>query len=266
MTWAIGIDTGGTFTDVIAMETNTGEIHTLKVPSTPADPSQALLNGVEAFLQAVPGATASDISFFAHGTTVATNAVIERKGVPTGLLITRGTGAVYMARMSRQPAPFEMLNPNFQKPAPLVANRFTREIPERVLFYGSVELVLDEAAVLAAVTELVEVHGIQSLAVSYLFSFMRPLHEQRTKEPSTRCCRTAISCRAFHSDASEPKARRAAVHRSSPDRSRPGARQRTCTAGPRPGRHESGRCHPPGAEWRGRIGQSVATGHTKAAG
>lgn len=182
MTWAIGIDTGGTFTDVIAMETNTGEIHTLKVPSTPADPSQALLNGVEAFLQAVPGATASDISFFAHGTTVATNAVIERKGVPTGLLITRGTGAVYMARMSRQPAPSEMLNPNFQKPAPLVANRFTREIPERVLFDGSVELVLDEVAVLAAVTELVEVHGIQSLAVSYLFSFMRPLHEQRTKE------------------------------------------------------------------------------------
>lgn len=89
MTWAIGIDTGGTFTDVIAMEANTGEIHTLKVPSTPADPSQALLNGVEAFLQAVPGATASDISFFAHGTTVATNAVIEHKGVPTGLFLAR---------------------------------------------------------------------------------------------------------------------------------------------------------------------------------
>jgi N-methylhydantoinase A len=182
MTWAIGIDTGGTFTDVIAMETSTGEIRTLKVPSTPTDPSLALLNGLEAFLQAVPGATASDISFFAHGTTVATNAVIERKGVPTGLLITRGTGAVYMARMSRQPAPSEMLNPNFQKPAPLVANRFTREIPERVLFDGSVELELNEAEVLTAVTELVEVHGIRSLAVCYLFSFMRPLHEQRTKE------------------------------------------------------------------------------------
>jgi N-methylhydantoinase A len=182
MTWAVGVDTGGTFTDVIAMEAGTGVIRTLKVPSTPGDPSQAVLDGVQAFLQAEPEARAADIAFFAHGTTVATNAVIENKGVPTGLLITSGTSAVYMARMSRQPAPAEMLNPHFRKPAPLVAPRFTREIPERVLFDGSVDLALDEGAVLSAVTDLVKLHGIESLAVCYLFSFMAPRHEQRTKE------------------------------------------------------------------------------------
>jgi N-methylhydantoinase A len=181
MSWAIGVDTGGTFTDVIAMEAKSGRVRTLKVPSTPSDPSQAVLNGVEAFLASAPDVKASDISFFAHGTTVATNAVIENKGVPTGLLITRGTSAVYMARVSRQPAPSEMLNPHFQKPAPLVPARMTREIAERVLFDGSIEQPLDEAAVLAAVTDLVKVYGVRSIAVSYLFSFMAPEHEQRTR-------------------------------------------------------------------------------------
>jgi N-methylhydantoinase A len=182
MSWALGIDSGGTFTDVMAMEVESGEIHTLKVPSTPEDPSQALLDGVEAFLQAVPGTRASDIAFFAHGTTVATNAVIERKGVSTGLLITRGTSAVYLARKSRQPAPAEMLNPHFQKPLPLVPPRATREIPERLLFDGSVEQALDEAAVRDAVAELVRVHQVEAVAVCYLFSFMNPRHEQRTRE------------------------------------------------------------------------------------
>jgi N-methylhydantoinase A len=182
MSWALGIDSGGTFTDVMAMEVESGKIRTLKVPSTPEDPSQALLDGVEAFLQAVPGTRASDISFFAHGTTVATNAVIERKGASTGLLITRGTSAVYLARKSRQPAPSEMLNPHFQKPLPLVPPRATREIPERLLFDGSVEQALDETAVRDAVAELVRIHRIEAVAVCYLFSFMNPRHEQRTRE------------------------------------------------------------------------------------
>jgi len=182
MSWAIGVDTGGTFTDLIAMRFASGEIRTIKVPSTPADPSLAVLSAVNAFLEAVPGAKATDIAFFAHGTTVATNAVIERKGVSTGLLITRGTRAVYVARMSRQQPPAEMLNPHFQKPEPLVAPRLTREIPERALFDGSIAEELDEAAVLASVEELVKLHRIESLAVSYLFSFMNPAHEQRTRE------------------------------------------------------------------------------------
>jgi N-methylhydantoinase A len=182
MGWALGIDTGGTFTDVIAFNFDTGLIQTLKVPSTPADPSQGVLNGVEAFLKAVPSAQAKDIEFFAHGTTVAANAVIERKGSRTGLLITKGTRAVYEARMSRQPPPAEMLNPNFSKSPPLVPSRLTREIPERILFDGAVESTLDEAAVLSSVDELVRLYDVESIAVCYLFSFMNDRHERRTRE------------------------------------------------------------------------------------
>ena len=182
MGWALGIDTGGTFTDVIAFNFDSGHIQTLKVPSTPADPSQGVLNGVDAFLRAVPSARAKDIEFFAHGTTVATNAVIERKGSRTGLLITKGTRAVYEARMSRQPPPAEMLNPNFSKSPPLVPSRLTREIPERILFDGAIQTSLDEDAVLSSVEELVRLYDVQSIAVCYLFSFMNDEHERRTCE------------------------------------------------------------------------------------
>jgi N-methylhydantoinase A len=182
MAWSIGIDTGGTFTDVVGLELGTGEIRTVKVPSTPQDPSQAVLAGIDAFIASIPGMIASDVKFFAHGTTVATNAVIERKGARTGLLITKGTGAVYMARSSAQPMPGDMVNPAYRKPPLLVPARLTREVDERTLFDGTVERTLDEAATLAAVRELVETYEVESLAVCYLFSFTNPAHERRTRE------------------------------------------------------------------------------------
>jgi len=180
MTWMIGIDTGGTFTDVIGMNRLTGELRTVKVPSTPRDPSQAIVNGVAALMEVKGDFTAKDISFFAHGTTVATNAVIERKGARTGLLVTRGTNAVYFARMSRQPEGLEVLSPDLQKPAPLVALSHTREIGERLAFDGAVLQALDEEEVLAQVRDLVQKKKVESIAVCYLFSFMRADHEQAT--------------------------------------------------------------------------------------
>ena len=126
MTWMIGIDTGGTFTDVIALNRDTGELRTIKVPSTPREPSQAIVNGIAALIALKRDFVASDISFFAHGTTVATNAVIERKGARTGLLITQGTNAVYFARKSRQAEGEDALNPGFQKPSPLVRSEERR--------------------------------------------------------------------------------------------------------------------------------------------
>jgi N-methylhydantoinase A len=166
----------------MAFELNLGTIHTLKVPSTPSDPSQAVLDGVQAFLHMVPAVKASDIHFFAHGTTVATNAIIERKGVCTGLFITKGTGAVYLARMSRQPPATQMLNPYYSKPTPLVPRRLTREIPERVLYDGTIEKPLDETTVLDSVAELVRLYDVKSIAICYLFSFMNDFHERRTCE------------------------------------------------------------------------------------
>lgn len=180
MTWMIGIDTGGTFTDVIAMNRQSGELRTVKVSSTPRDPAQAIINGIAALIEAKKDFAASDISFFAHGTTVATNAVIERKGARAGLLITKGTNAVYLARMSRQLEGVDALNPNFQKPAPLIALSHTREINERLAYDGSVLQPLDEQDVLAQVRELVQQKNIDSIAVCYLFSFMRADHEQAT--------------------------------------------------------------------------------------
>lgn len=182
MTWSIGIDTGGTFTDVVGLESGTGRLHTVKVPSTPHDPSQAVLAGIDAFVQSVPGMRAADIGFFAHGTTVATNALIEHKGARTGMLITKGTGAVYMARASAQPMPGDMINPAYRKPPLLIPARTTREIPERVLFDGAVETPLDEATVVAAVRDLVQTGDVESIAVCYLFSFMNPAHERATRE------------------------------------------------------------------------------------
>ena len=182
MMWSIGIDTGGTFTDVVGLEGSTGRLHTVKVPSTPHDPSQAVLAGIDAFVQSVPGMSAADIRFFAHGTTVATNALIEHKGARTGMLITKGTGAVYLARASAQPMPGDMINPGYRKPALLIPARTTREIPERVLFDGSVDTPLDESTVVAAVRDLVQTGDIESIAVCYLFSFMNPAHELATRE------------------------------------------------------------------------------------
>lgn len=182
MSWSVGIDTGGTFTDVVGLNVATGEVRTAKVPSTPQDPSQAVLAGIDALLAAMPELSGGDIGFFAHGTTVATNAVIERKGPPTGLLTTRGMGAVYTARMSAQPAPADMINPQFQRVPLLVPPRLTREVPERILFDGSVAEPLDEDAALELVRVLVEGQGVESIGVCYLFSFMNPEHERRTRD------------------------------------------------------------------------------------
>ncbi|MEX0923669.1 MAG: hydantoinase/oxoprolinase family protein [Rhodovibrionaceae bacterium] len=182
MSWMIGVDTGGTFTDVIALNRDTGDLRTLKVSSTPRDPSQAIAAGIQGLIDAPGDFSAADVSFFAHGTTVATNAVIERKGSRTGLLITEGTNAVYIARMSRQPEGYEAMNPDLQKPAPLVPLSKTREVEERLAYDGEVLKPLKQENVLAQLRDLVEKENIESLAVCFLFSFMRSDHEKAALE------------------------------------------------------------------------------------
>ena len=94
--WMIGVDTGGTFTDLVAFAPATGELRTIKVPSVPADPSQALIDALDELFRT--GIAPSQVDCLVHGTTVATNAVLESAGVRAGLLITRGFRAVYEAR------------------------------------------------------------------------------------------------------------------------------------------------------------------------
>jgi N-methylhydantoinase A len=177
--WMVGVDTGGTFTDLVAFEPLTGELRTIKVPSVPADPSSAVINALDELFRS--GLAPREIGFLVHGTTVATNAVLESAGVCAGLLITRGFRAVYEARGWVRPDPTELLDTFFRKPPLLVPQSRTEEIPERMDYRGTVLDPLDEQAVRAAARRL-KARGVQAVAVCYLFSFRNPLHEERTAE------------------------------------------------------------------------------------
>lgn len=177
--WMIGVDTGGTFTDLVAVEANTHELRFAKVASVPADPSQAVLNAVEEIFAG--GVRPQDVSLFVHGTTVATNALLESKGVSTGLLITRGFRAVYEARGWTLPNASDLIDPFYRKPPLLAPQRLTAEVTERVDYRGEVLTKLDEAEVRAAVRHLKD-QGIAAVAVCFLFSFVSPAHERRVAE------------------------------------------------------------------------------------
>ncbi len=179
--WIVGIDIGGTFTDVASMEVETGRLRVTKVPSIPVDPSQAVVSGLQSLFETDADIRPGDIEFFAHGTTVATNALIEGKGAKAGLLITRGFRAIYQLRGGSRPTGSDLIDSFYHKPVGVVPQRFTHEIGGRILFNGSEHDPLDEEDVRTAVRGLRR-EGVRSIAVCYLFSFMNPAHEQRTAE------------------------------------------------------------------------------------
>jgi len=179
--WMVGIDIGGTFTDVAATEVGTGRTTITKVPSIPDDPSLAVVAGLDSFFQSEPEVKPADIRFFAHGTTVATNALLEENGATAALLITRGFRAVYELRGGQRPSGSDLIDSFYQKPKALIPQRLTAEIPERLAYDGSEVEPLDEQAVRRAVRDFRD-RGVNSIAVCYLFSFMNPAHEQRTAE------------------------------------------------------------------------------------
>jgi N-methylhydantoinase A len=177
--WLVGIDTGGTFTDLIAVEPSTGELRRAKVPSVPSDPSAAVRDALQTLFAG--NIMPASISQFVHGTTVATNALLEGKGVCTGLLITRGFRAVYEARGWSQPRGSDLLDTFFQKPPLLVSQWLTEEVSERLDYRGEVVTALDEVSLREAVRRLRE-KGVEAIAVCFLFSFLNPAHERRAAE------------------------------------------------------------------------------------
>ncbi|MGZ3327774.1 MAG: hydantoinase/oxoprolinase family protein, partial [Xanthobacteraceae bacterium] len=177
--WLVGVDTGGTFTDLIAVEQNTGELRRAKVPSVSSDPSAAVLDAMDKLF--AEGIDPADISLFVHGTTVATNALLEGKGVRTGLLITRGFRAVYEARGWSQPRGSDLLDTFYQKPPLLASQWLTEEVRERLDYRGEVVTALDEAGLRDSVHRL-KAKGVEALAVCFLFSFLNPVHERRAAE------------------------------------------------------------------------------------
>ena len=179
--WRVGIDIGGTFTDVVGMEIETGKILVTKVPSIPVDPSRAVAAGLQNLMEIHPQIKAQDIDFFAHGTTVATNATIEGKGAKSGLLITRCFRAIYDMRGGNRPMGPDLIDTHWQKPVGLVPQKMTHEVGGRLGFDGEELESLDENAVRVAARKLRE-QDVQSIAVCYLFSFINPKHEKRTAE------------------------------------------------------------------------------------
>ncbi len=174
--WSIGIDTGGTFTDLAAVDHASGATFVAKVPSNPGNPADAILDALACFTgaKAVP---LSAISMLGHGTTVATNAVLEGKGARAGLLITAGFRAVYPARSGTRPRGADLIDPAYRKAQPLIPLALTEEIPERVGFDGRQMRPLDRDAVRAAARRL-QAAGCQSIAICFLFSFLDDTHER----------------------------------------------------------------------------------------
>ncbi len=171
----LAVDIGGTFTDV-ALETAAGRV-TAKVSTTPSAPEQGVMQGIEAALTSA-GCTLGDIALVIHGTTLATNALIERKGAVTALITTEGfRDSVEIGYEHR----FEQYDVYLDKPEPLVprARRYT--VPERMNARGEVLRPLDEAAVRRLITAL-EADGVGSVAVGLLHSYANGEHEQRIRE------------------------------------------------------------------------------------
>jgi N-methylhydantoinase A len=178
--WAVGVDTGGTFTDLVAIEHDSQRTYVTKVPSTPADPSLAVIEAVKRFMSA-ENVRSAEIARFAHGTTVATNAVLEEKGVRLGLLVTRGFRAVYEMRAGARPSGAVLIDPYYEKTPPLVEQYCIEEIEERIHFDGTRAAEPDPQAIRRAVRALVA-KGCRSIAVCYLFSFMDDAHERLTRD------------------------------------------------------------------------------------
>jgi N-methylhydantoinase A len=175
----VGVDSGGTFTDVCVFDETTGEILVWKVSSTPHDPSEGIATGIEQALKEVGGETPvqDSVSYFGHGTTVGTNALITGNGADTGLITTAGFRDILEIRRQKRP---ELYDLQTVKP-PILASRDKRlEVRERILFDGTVQTPLDEDDVRAAVRRLRE-EGVGAIAVCTLFSFIEPKHEARIR-------------------------------------------------------------------------------------
>jgi len=173
MSSRLAVDIGGTFTDVV-LETGTTS-HSIKILTTPDAPERAVLQGVRAIL-AEAECRPQDVTLVVHGTTLATNALIERKGARTALITTEGfRDSVEMAWEHR----FEQYDIHMERPQPLVSRDLRFGVPERVASDGAVLLALDEQAVRRVAAQL-RAEKIEAVAVCFLHSFTYEAHERRT--------------------------------------------------------------------------------------
>lgn len=174
---AVAFDIGGTFTDFVLHDEASGRAETLKVPTTPDDPSIAVMAGLETLLAAT-GHAPGDVSRLLHATTVATNAILERKGAPTGLITTAGFRDVLIIGRQKR---YETYDLYISKPEPLVQRRHIVEASERIAADGSVVTPLDMATVDRAIDNL-KASGRETVAVALLHAYANPDHERRIRK------------------------------------------------------------------------------------
>lgn len=167
----VGVDVGGTYTDLVIIDA--GRILTRKIPSTPADPSQAVLQGVkEAQIEL------ANVSLFAHGTTIATNAVIQRKGARTGLLTTFGFRDVLQIRRTTRGKLYDF---QWDPPHELVSRELRREVNERMLATGEILVPADLGQAVEETRSLLDA-GIESLAICFINSYVNPANERAVRD------------------------------------------------------------------------------------
>ena len=173
----LGVDVGGTFTDLVLIDEKTRVINITKVPSTPRSPDQGVLNGIKK-VASLFSVSPSEIDFLIHGTTVATNALIERKGIETALIVTKGfRDVLHIARQIRP----KLYNFFERRPDPFIPRHLRFEVLERTLYTGEIKQPLEEEAVRFAAEQIAE-RKIKVVAVCLLHSYANPIHERRVRE------------------------------------------------------------------------------------
>jgi len=169
--WIVGVDVGGTFTDIFAVHTGTGQVVTAKTPSTPKDQSEGFMNGLAAV------APVGEIDAVVHGTTVGTNALLERKGARTGLIATEGFRDVLEMRRRDRPHTWGLRGVY----RPVAARQDRIEVPERTLATGAIERPVDVDAVRAAARQLAAA-GCEAVAVAFVNAYANPENERLARD------------------------------------------------------------------------------------
>jgi N-methylhydantoinase A len=172
----VGIDTGGTFTDVVLIDRATGAYHYHKLPTTTGDPSRAILDGIAEVIKQA-GGTRRNVEFIVLGTTLATNAVLEGKWARTGLITTEGFRDVLELARQRRPHYFNL---DIPKPVPPASRDCRLEVAGRIAFDGAEVTPLDEAGVRRAIAML-KAQGVEAVAVCFLHAYANPAHERRAQ-------------------------------------------------------------------------------------
>jgi len=179
--YRVGVDVGGTFTDLVAVDESGGDVHLVKRPTTPHDQSEGVAEGLVALLGGA-NVPAAAVGYLGHGTTVCINAMLERKGAVTGLITTTGMRDLLELRRQTRPRLYDL---QADKPEPVIPRQLRREVSERTLFDGSVRqpIDLDDAR---RVLESLVADGIAALAICFLHSYVNPAHEHAVRDLAQR--------------------------------------------------------------------------------